>query len=92
MSDYLADLQSVWPLIVQQPWPFLAIGLAIFVVGAVAGLFFRNVQTRLLKAKLVRRDEAIAALESEISYSKAFHESPPRGVKGHPTDLALRSR
>lgn len=77
MGDFFADLQSVWPLIVRQPWPFLALGFAIFVFGAAMGLLMRGVRTRMLNGKLAARDEMIAALQSEISYTKAFHEPPP---------------
>lgn len=90
MGDFVADLQAVWPLVVQQPWPFLAFGLAIFVIGAAVGLVLRRARIKLLKDKLVRRDETIAALESEISYSKAFHESPQ--VRSKQLDVTMRGQ
>jgi len=65
LNDIISNLKEIWPLVIQKPWEFLAIGLFIFLIGGCCGnkmkqknKFTQDKPTnRAAEKKQLRKDE-----------------------------------
>jgi hypothetical protein len=65
MDEFIKQIQSVWPLVMQAPWGFLSVGVALVVLGWVAGRFMYGERISNLKSRVERRDDEIAELKKQ---------------------------
>jgi hypothetical protein len=62
MSDFILQLQAVWPLIMQAPWVFATLAALLLFAGWVAGRFMYGERIKTLESRVAARDEKIAEL------------------------------
>ena len=71
MGDFLTQIQLVWPLVVQAPWGFLPVALALLFSGWLVGRFMYNERIATLKSRIEHRDELITNLRARANEAPA---------------------
>jgi hypothetical protein len=67
MGEFVSQLEKLWPLVMQAPWAFVTLAIALMLAGWAAGRFIYRERLATFQSRVEARDEIIAKLREDAA-------------------------